>query len=57
MAAIARSGLRIGVDPMGGASVAYWGAIAERHGATLTLDASTRLGGLKAVVTFSSSSR
>ena len=31
MAAIARSGLRIGVDPMGGASVAYWGAIADRY--------------------------
>ena len=32
MPAIASSGLRIGVDPMGGAAVAYWGAIAERHG-------------------------
>ena len=31
MGAIARCGLRIGVDPMGGASVAYWGAIAERY--------------------------
>jgi phosphoglucomutase len=31
MAAIGRSGLRIGVDPMGGASVAYWGAIADRY--------------------------
>ena len=31
MAAIADSGLRIGVDPMGGASVAYWGAIADRY--------------------------
>jgi phosphoglucomutase len=37
MAAIKRSGLRIGVDPMGGASVAYWGAIAERHGLDLTV--------------------
>jgi phosphoglucomutase len=37
VAAIARSGLRIGVDPMGGASVAYWGAIAERHGLDLTV--------------------
>ncbi len=37
MAAIAASGLRIGVDPMGGASVAYWGAIAERHGLDLTV--------------------
>jgi phosphoglucomutase len=26
------SGLRIGVDPMGGAGVAYWSAIAERYG-------------------------
>ncbi len=37
MAAIASSGLRIGVDPMGGASVAYWAAIAERHGLDLTV--------------------
>src|SRR5688572_9131290 len=37
MEAIAASGLRIGVDPMGGASVAYWGAIAERHGLDLTV--------------------
>jgi phosphoglucomutase len=37
MAAIASSGLRIGVDPMGGASVAYWAAIAERHGIDLTI--------------------
>jgi phosphoglucomutase len=28
---IARSGLRLGVDPMGGASVAYWNAIATRY--------------------------
>jgi phosphoglucomutase len=31
------SGLRIGVDPMGGASVAYWAAIAERHGLDITV--------------------
>ncbi len=37
MAAIAASGLRIGVDPMGGASVAYWAEIAERHGLDLTV--------------------
>jgi phosphoglucomutase len=37
IAAIAASGLRIGVDPMGGASVAYWGEIAERHGLDLTV--------------------
>jgi phosphoglucomutase len=36
-AAIAASGLRIGVDPMGGASVAYWGAIAERYDLDLTV--------------------
>ena len=37
MAAIATSGLRIGVDPMGGAAVAYWSAIAERHGLDITV--------------------
>ena len=37
LAAIAGSGLRIGVDPMGGASVAYWGEIADRHGLDLTV--------------------
>ena len=37
MAAIARSGLRLGVDPLGGASVAYWGAIGERFGLDLTV--------------------
>ncbi|HEX2755662.1 MAG TPA: phosphoglucomutase (alpha-D-glucose-1,6-bisphosphate-dependent) [Candidatus Limnocylindrales bacterium] len=35
--AIRASGLRIGVDPMGGASVAYWPAIAERYGLELTV--------------------
>jgi len=35
--AIRASGLRIGVDPMGGASVRYWAAIAERHGLDLTI--------------------
>ncbi len=29
--AIRSSGLKLGVDPLGGASVAYWGAIAERY--------------------------
>jgi phosphoglucomutase len=29
--------VRIGADPLGGASVAYWGAIAERHGLDLTV--------------------
>ncbi|HEX3833662.1 MAG TPA: phosphoglucomutase (alpha-D-glucose-1,6-bisphosphate-dependent) [Solirubrobacteraceae bacterium] len=32
---IAGSGLRMGVDPLGGASVAYWQAIAERYGLDL----------------------
>jgi phosphoglucomutase len=35
--AIRSSGLRIGVDPMGGASVRYWAAIAESHGLDLTV--------------------
>jgi phosphoglucomutase len=37
MGAIAASGLRIGVDPMGGASVDYWGAIRDRYGLHLTV--------------------
>jgi len=37
VAAIKASGLRIGVDPMGGASVRYWLTIAERHGLDLTV--------------------
>jgi phosphoglucomutase len=35
--AIRDSGLKLGVDPLGGASVAYWGAVAERHGLDLTI--------------------
>ena len=35
--AIKRAGIRIGADPLGGASVEYWGAIAERHGLDLTV--------------------
>ncbi len=35
--AIAASGLRIGADPLGGASVDYWGAIGERYGLALTV--------------------
>jgi phosphoglucomutase len=31
------SGLRLGVDPLGGASAAYWAAIAERYGIDLTI--------------------
>ncbi|BAU96876.1 phosphoglucomutase [Corynebacterium suranareeae] len=35
--AIRKAGVRIGADPMGGASVDYWGAIAETHGLDLTV--------------------
>ena len=35
--AIRSAGVRIGADPMGGAAVAYWGAIAERHNLDLTV--------------------
>ncbi|MFQ1004114.1 phosphoglucomutase (alpha-D-glucose-1,6-bisphosphate-dependent) [Modestobacter sp. SSW1-42] len=35
--AIRSAGVRIGADPLGGASVDYWGAIAERHGLDLTV--------------------
>ncbi|MFI1932981.1 phosphoglucomutase (alpha-D-glucose-1,6-bisphosphate-dependent) [Streptomyces sp. NPDC020330] len=31
------AGIRIGADPLGGASVAYWGRIAERHRIDLTV--------------------
>jgi phosphoglucomutase len=37
MAAIGASGLRIGVDPLGGAAVAYWAAIGERYGLDLSV--------------------
>ena len=37
MDAIKTSGLHIGADPMGGASVDYWGAIAEQYGLNLTV--------------------
>ena len=37
MEAIRRAGLRIGVDPMGGAAVAYWQPIAEHYGLDLTV--------------------
>jgi phosphoglucomutase len=37
MEAIAASGLRIGVDPLGGAAVDYWGAIGQRYGLDLTV--------------------
>jgi phosphoglucomutase len=35
--AIRSAGVRIGADPLGGASVAYWGAIGERYGLDLTV--------------------
>jgi phosphoglucomutase len=35
--AIRSSGLRMGVDPLGGASLAYWEAVGERHGIELTI--------------------
>ena len=35
--AIRAEGIRIGADPLGGASVDYWGAIAERHNLNLTV--------------------
>lgn len=34
---IRASGLRLGVDPLGGAAVAYWGLIGERYGLDLTV--------------------
>ncbi|MDN3263092.1 phosphoglucomutase (alpha-D-glucose-1,6-bisphosphate-dependent) [Streptomyces sp. CSDS2] len=35
--AVRAAGVRIGADPLGGASVAYWGRIAEQHGIDLTV--------------------
>ncbi|HLZ36748.1 MAG TPA: phosphoglucomutase (alpha-D-glucose-1,6-bisphosphate-dependent) [Mycobacteriales bacterium] len=35
--AIRAAGVRIGADPLGGSSVDYWGAIAERHRLDLTV--------------------
>ncbi len=35
--AIRAAGVRIGADPLGGASIDYWPAIAERHGLDLTV--------------------
>ncbi len=37
MAAIKDSGIRIGADPLGGASVTYWQAIADTYGLDLTV--------------------
>ena len=41
MEAIRGAGVRIGVDPMGGASVAYWGVIGEQYGLDLTVTNTT----------------
>jgi phosphoglucomutase len=37
LAAIASADIRLAVDPLGGASVGYWGAIAERYRLSLTV--------------------
>jgi phosphoglucomutase len=37
LAVIRDSGLRLAVDPLGGASLGYWSAVAERHGLDLTI--------------------
>jgi len=37
MEAIGKSGLKLGVDPLGGASVGYWAAIRDRYGLDLTV--------------------
>lgn len=34
---VREAGVRIGADPLGGASVDYWGEIADRHGLALTV--------------------
>jgi phosphoglucomutase len=34
---IRKAGVRIGADPLGGASVDYWGAVGERHNLDLTV--------------------
>ena len=41
MEAIRGSGLRLGVDPLGGAGVHYWAPIAERYGLDLTVVSET----------------
>jgi phosphoglucomutase len=37
VAAIAAAGVRVGADPLGGASVGYWGEIGERYGLDITV--------------------
>ena len=33
--AVARAGLRLGVDPLGGSNIGYWAPLAERHGLSI----------------------
>jgi len=42
--AVKRAGLKLGVDPLGGASLPYWQPIADRHGLNLTI-VNTRVDG------------
>lgn len=37
MEAIAKAGLKLGTDPLGGAGVGYWGRIAEKYGLDITV--------------------
>lgn len=37
LAAIRGAGLRLGVDPLGGAAIGYWAPLAERYGLNLTV--------------------
>ena len=37
MEAIKTAGLRMGVDPMGGSGIGYWGPIADRYGVDVTI--------------------
>ena len=37
MSVIRESGIRLGVDPLGGAGVHYWEPIADRYGLNLTV--------------------
>ncbi|KKO46603.1 phosphoglucomutase [Arsukibacterium ikkense] len=37
MAAIAKAGIKIGVDPLGGSGIAFWPRIAEKYGLNLTV--------------------
>lgn len=37
MASIAKAGIRIGVDPLGGSGLAFWPRIAERYGLNITV--------------------